>query len=648
MSWAPNHGKGMPYGGMPADSILQKLEVTDLAYLPPGRQMGGQDSFTGLEEKDDAISALLDRRPDPGFLAAGEATRNPQRSREAINLRYNGTRGSHGDLPRHSEMFVGFTGDDPRGAQTDPRFEQMREQMTHRMNQLVPQMGENVGHGGGEYGEAYQEAERPWTGPSLQAARVKGHIAARDRMKVFSTAKEGRSTNGTVAAGRAATRGRGRTWRALADSSSEHWAAGRGPGEGPSGAFSHSRLLSGEVREGYVSGRDAKDPATARKMRYASENTMDLPVARYGMSTTGKSRITDAERSRTARADRGGAGQQQQLGVSKLGSGVRGGEGNRAIAATMSAAAQSRRAGERAGVADGVRVAPADGATAPTRGHSRQVYEGDVAKAYYQSAPGQAVAAGNEHAGRAAISGASIALKVRAGASGAAQALPWRSTQNHARAAMATTIAQAVRNPGTHASTVDTIEAAYKSAATGARQDPDKLFGKTSGEAAALARGRGVAPGDNAAAGGGFDAAKQQVSAAVHSAAASRGLEVANYSGRTPVEGGNLFLTNLRTAAAADGGQVVMGAAAAQHLQNEVAAQKHPEYVGQTQTAGHVESREREFGLEGSRKGAYSTAHRMGRKAVRYDRLAAAEGDSFGEERLGGQDQISELISGLA
>ena len=92
--------KGMPYGGMPADSILVKLEETDpaaLAAIGAARGFGGPaEGFSGYDYKDYQIGEMLDRTLEQPFLASDSAHRDPSRSRSKLNLQYNGTRGGSG------------------------------------------------------------------------------------------------------------------------------------------------------------------------------------------------------------------------------------------------------------------------------------------------------------------------------------------------------------------------------------------------------------------------------------------------------------------------------------------------------------------------------------------------------------------------
>src|SRR3989338_11546883 len=103
------HREGMPDGGMPYDIILGKLEETDNDLIDK------YDEFHDLEEdhKDYVRSEIVDWSPDAPYLESDQVRRDPGLARSMLNLRYNATRGSRPELPRHPEMFYGFTGNDP-------------------------------------------------------------------------------------------------------------------------------------------------------------------------------------------------------------------------------------------------------------------------------------------------------------------------------------------------------------------------------------------------------------------------------------------------------------------------------------------------------------------------------------------------------
>lgn len=647
MSWAEiNHNKGMAYGAMPLSALLEKMEVTDPALLPERPNTRPGAGFSGYEVKDHMISELLDRTPDAGYLEADRPRRNPQMAREVLNLRYNGTRGSESEPAKHPELFLGFTGNDPRGAGNDPRFENMRKQMAHRARHLEKTMGTSVGHDGG-FGEApHQEAERPWTGPALQQARVALHKDARKRLKIFTTSKDNWAAGGAGGDATAnAVRSQkacGKTRAAVAAAGDEQWADSPAAGH-----RADARSFAEQSREGFSNSRDSRSVSRALSLAATAEATADMPVAVHGRASRGRTKATGAEAARAARtADR----QQQVLGRTRGGRSV---AGMKAMARAMAAPAQSRRtAAARAPAnADGTFGAAADGAGSEKmsgRGHARLHAEADVARAYYQTATDQAP--GTQHNGRSATSGQVGLWALETGRSGAAQQATWRSQQNHLLAALAANMAQTGRTAGQHAADGgDRIKAAHAALAAGARPAP--AADTTAERTAAHALGRSVRPGDLGAQAGGYDVAKQAAVAAVHASAAARGLEVANYSALTRVEGPNFSRTNLGAHAAAAGGQQVALAAAAHHLQNALQSQKLPEYRGQTQVSSKVESRDRAFEHPGAARAAHAPAVRMGLKTARYDRVANAAGDpSFYAESTAlneGGEFDSERVSSL-
>jgi hypothetical protein len=167
---------------MPHEVLLHKLEETDPELVEDVR---GGDEFHDVADdyNDYARAEIIDRTPDAPYLESDQTRRDPALSRSVLNLRYNGTRGSRPELPRHPELFYGFMDHDPRGANDDPRFDQMRGQLTTRATNLAVSMGDNA---------ESQIAERPWTGQSLSYAMKEVHKRVRANTRIFSTQKEGR------------------------------------------------------------------------------------------------------------------------------------------------------------------------------------------------------------------------------------------------------------------------------------------------------------------------------------------------------------------------------------------------------------------------------------------------------------------------
>lgn len=175
---------------MPYDVLLEKLEETDPELVDEVR---GFDEFHDLEDDyhNYARAEIIDWGPDAPFLESDHPRRDPALSRSILNLHYNATRGSQPELPRHPELFYGFTGNDPRGANTDPRFDQVRGHITSRAANLTVSMGDNDDH---------HEAERPWTGQSISYGMKEIHRRLKNNVRVFPVQKEGRPWSNNVVA----------------------------------------------------------------------------------------------------------------------------------------------------------------------------------------------------------------------------------------------------------------------------------------------------------------------------------------------------------------------------------------------------------------------------------------------------------------
>jgi hypothetical protein len=603
--------RGMPYGGMPRSAILEKMEVT------PGDHLDSGDGLTGIYHKDFMVQEIMDRTPDPGFLASDAPRRNPQHSRSILNLHFNTTRGSSSEMPRHPDLFIGFTGNDPRGNQNIPRFEKARGHMTARFRQLEPRMGRSVGHDGGDGEAPHQVAERPWTGPALQRARVDNHKLMRDRLKVFTTSKNGRSTGRNVVSDERGLQGVLESRRSARATGDEQWNAGDGIMQGATLGHEFSGDRGGDAREGFVGGGGGlgigrgHDAARGAQLGRLGTPTADMAVARYSQ---GRSRRSLPAGTEATHQQRSGMAQQQELGRERIGVST---GANRGLALAMSAAAQSGRANaeRNADNADSEWGAPEKTGT-PSRG--ARTGESDVALAYFQSAQGHEH--GTNIVGRAAMSGGVGALAAKADASGARQQITWKAQRDHARSALALSMAQETRRGASQQEAGDAVQAMYESIMTNAvAAQPDHA-----GDGARESRGRGITPGGHAAAGGGYDKAKQQSAAGFQTAAASRELAVANYKGSAPVESG----INLATLAAARGGMPLASAEMARHADATMYSTKTPEYRGNTQMSGMVEAREQQMGIDIGDRDERGFATHGGKhlKALRYDRVDGALG----------------------
>ncbi len=185
-----NDEKGMPFGGLPYDEIAYKLEETDPDLVAEVR---GYDPFYDHELAHDNYvrSEILDWSPDETWLESQHPARDPARARAQLNLRYSGGRGPNDyRLPNHPELFMGFTGNDPRGRDVEqPVIARVRGQQAARARNLEVRMGHNVGHDGPG---GFIEADRPWTGMSKEYDKKEMQRRMKSYMQWFPAEKVGR------------------------------------------------------------------------------------------------------------------------------------------------------------------------------------------------------------------------------------------------------------------------------------------------------------------------------------------------------------------------------------------------------------------------------------------------------------------------
>lgn len=159
------------FGDMPNDSLLLKLEESNPQY-----------NSAELDVENYIKSEMIDRGPDNVMHESDRTVYNPSTSKSIINIHYNGTRDGNPELPRHPEMFYGFTGRDPRGTSDDPRLDLMRGQIAKRTRDMTVRMGDN---------DDYAIAERPWTDQSISYARKDMMQRTKVNLKVFEPEREG-------------------------------------------------------------------------------------------------------------------------------------------------------------------------------------------------------------------------------------------------------------------------------------------------------------------------------------------------------------------------------------------------------------------------------------------------------------------------
>jgi len=167
------------FPSLPNNLILNKLEETDPSHVA---EIKGHDEFHDIEDEyqEHVRSEIIDWGPDAPFLESDNTYANPEMSTQKLNLRYNGTRGSSYELPRNPEVFIGFTGNDPRGVTNNPRFDLMRGQITNRTPDLTVNMG---------YNADYHEAERPWTNQSISYGKKYIQRQVKGNTKIFTPSK---------------------------------------------------------------------------------------------------------------------------------------------------------------------------------------------------------------------------------------------------------------------------------------------------------------------------------------------------------------------------------------------------------------------------------------------------------------------------
>jgi hypothetical protein len=171
MSWT----EPTALGALPLGALQAKAEATEV----PG---GPEDGLDGEEDYRDFVRGeAVAWGPDRPFLAADEPREAGGRlARERLNLRFRGSRGSAG-LPSHPELFLGFTGNDPRGADNTPRFDRLRALEASRARGYVPRMGDNNDE---------HLADRPWTAQAEQAGRQARLRWAKRHRRVFARGRE--------------------------------------------------------------------------------------------------------------------------------------------------------------------------------------------------------------------------------------------------------------------------------------------------------------------------------------------------------------------------------------------------------------------------------------------------------------------------
>lgn len=176
MSFLEVRDRGLPYGSIPYQELLNKLEETDTNETIEDHM----DNYNNYIR-----SEIIDRSLDKPFLESDKTRRDGSLSKSIINLRYNGARGEY-EHPVHPELFVGFIDQDPRALDNNPRMNEYQKQIATRMPNLEIRMGYNC---------TDTDHETPWTNQSLDQCRRDIQTSLAYNTKVFTDERDGRALN---------------------------------------------------------------------------------------------------------------------------------------------------------------------------------------------------------------------------------------------------------------------------------------------------------------------------------------------------------------------------------------------------------------------------------------------------------------------
>lgn len=246
------------YGGMPYDALLSKFEETDPLFIDDVRNHR-EPQWDESDYNDYVRSELIDYTPDAPFLESDHARRDPGVSRSLLNLRYKGSRGSNTEGPRHPDLFYGFTGNDPRGTENNPRFDQFRAQIMARKGDLTARMVDSAEN---------QIAESPWTGQSISYAMKEMFKRVKSQTKIFTPQRESMMHGSNISTRR-------RQLTTIADESLP----------GPRFANSDYNPANDEQTDGI---RRIDRSASDRAPWYNTTGDMMLGVQQYGQTRSGK------------------------------------------------------------------------------------------------------------------------------------------------------------------------------------------------------------------------------------------------------------------------------------------------------------------------------------------------------------------------
>lgn len=249
--------EGMKYGALPYTMLLDKMESTNMQdvhgdydkstsraglsskrptlYPPIHMVREGYDPEIAEDEViDDIVNEpgeqfhqyvrreIEDRTLDDPLFEEDKTRRNPDQSRERLNLRFNSSRGTTDALPVHPEMFMGFVDADARGTVNDPDMRKMNDHLygtkdnpydkvsnvrRDYQGDIFKRRSTNAGFRGGRAArmvlrmndnqETFQP-DRPKTDKELSDDRQTLHITMRDKYRGFTRQREGMGLNNNV------------------------------------------------------------------------------------------------------------------------------------------------------------------------------------------------------------------------------------------------------------------------------------------------------------------------------------------------------------------------------------------------------------------------------------------------------------------
>lgn len=148
--------RAISYGGIPTINLAYKLEETDMG----SNEWEDYDAKIKYEQDDYMRNAITDRNLDIPFTEGDTPAYNSTRNSGALDVRYNGGRGTTDYMPNHSEMMIGqdpFAGED-----TGLKLAELKKYTAQIARSNEPRFG---------YNNADEIPEQPWADPEISYAK---------------------------------------------------------------------------------------------------------------------------------------------------------------------------------------------------------------------------------------------------------------------------------------------------------------------------------------------------------------------------------------------------------------------------------------------------------------------------------------------